>query len=152
MVNFVAEESSHTVPIIIMKYVQGGTLEDLILQTDISFDSSISLVQQLMEVLNYLHNHQVIHRDIKPANILIVSETRRLTIKLCDFSLSRKGLLAKTLCGTKLYVAPEVFSKQPYDVRIDIWSVGVVIIQTRKGLPRRPTQSRSRKVLYSSPT
>lgn len=130
-----------------MEYVQGGTLENLILHTDISPDSSISVLQQLVEVLNYLHNHEVIHRDIKPANILIIPETRRLTIKLCDFSLSRKGSLAKTLCGTGLYVAPEVFSKQPYDARIDIWSVGVVVIQTCKGLPRRPTQSHSRKVL-----
>ena len=74
------------------------------------------------------------HRDIKPANILLQSRDP-LHIKLTDFGLSRASDDLTTLCGTPLYLAPEVYKKGSYTPAVDIWSLGVVAFECAYDLP-----------------
>ncbi|TNJ26662.1 Kinase, NEK [Giardia muris] len=91
---------------------------------------------QLLLALEYCHSptkpdfelgEVVIHRDIKPANILVADED---VIKLADFGFSRtfnSSDMLNTQLGTPNYTAPEILSKQPYNEKADIWSLGCVM-------------------------
>ncbi|TNJ27660.1 Kinase, NEK [Giardia muris] len=95
-----------------------------------------NIMGQLLLALEYCHSPSkpgfdygtvIIHRDIKPANVLIRDDG---CIKLCDFGFSRactSGEMAATVLGSPMYTAPELFRRQPYDCKADIWSLGCVI-------------------------
>ncbi|CAG8651095.1 9647_t:CDS:2, partial [Scutellospora calospora] len=83
--------------------------------------------------IKYLHDHRIAHRDLKPENILM-SSAANLEVKISDFGLSKllgpEHSLMKTLCGTRLYVAPEVIARTPnrsYGRAVDMWSLGVIL-------------------------
>ena len=85
--------------------------------------------QQLGDGLQYLIENNIIHRDLKPQNILLTNE---LNIKITDFGFARKfdkNILLNTLCGSPMYMAPEIINKQDYSIKSDLWSVGIIIYQ-----------------------
>ncbi|UXI16383.1 Bardet-Biedl syndrome 7 protein [Sarcoptes scabiei] len=95
----------------------------------------------VISALHYLHQMKVIHRDVKPSNILI---NRNGQIKLCDFGIS--GYLvdsvAKTFeAGCKAYMAPErlVPNQKGYDIRSDVWSLGLSLFEIATGKFPYPT-------------
>lgn len=79
----------------------------------------------------------IVHRDIKPANILLW-RVEPPHIKFTDFGLSSVESKLATFCGTKLYLAPEVYKDKPYTSSVDIWSFGLVVFECAYGLPARP--------------
>ncbi|KAL0235455.1 hypothetical protein GEMRC1_002037 [Eukaryota sp. GEM-RC1] len=85
---------------------------------------------QLVSALKYLHDNRVIHRDLKPQNILICSNG---CIKLCDFgfarALSKSTIVARSIKGTPLYMAPELVQERAYDHTIDLWSLGIILYE-----------------------
>jgi len=83
----------------------------------------------------------VAHRDLKPENILVESRSP-LSIKLADFGLANDRPELKTVCGTQRYTAPEVYLGSKYTASVDLWSLGVIILQYMYGLPRAPRQRR----------
>ncbi|MCJ1304427.1 hypothetical protein MMC08_007239, partial [Hypocenomyce scalaris] len=98
--------------------------------------SSISVLLQVLEALEYLHANGVVHRDIKPANILVQSRTN---LKLGDFGLAQNNSTFKTFCGTPKYCAPEITKEEMlYDPKVDIWSLGVVVFERSYDCPERP--------------
>ena len=120
-----------------MECLDLGSLSDQHRQAPISLDETLTILQQGASVLTYLHDRQrpIAHRDIKPGNILVYSRLP-LHIKLSDFGLSKvSDDYLKTHCGTKRYMAPEVFTGRSYDVSVDIWSLGVVVYQYAHYLP-----------------
>eukprot|EP01080_Neovahlkampfia_damariscottae_P006188 gene6188-10195_t len=77
--------------------------------------------------IQYIHNEHVIHRDLKPQNIFLTDD---LKVKIADFGLSCQSsfkTLKKTLCGTKLYAAPEVLEDVGYNYTCDLFSLGGII-------------------------
>ncbi|MCL4112890.1 UNVERIFIED_CONTAM: hypothetical protein GTU68_004435 [Idotea baltica] len=97
-------------------------------------------VNQLASALAYCHERKVIHRDLKPENILIDGEGR---LKIADFGWCVQSPNARrtTVCGTLDYLAPEIVENRPYDEKVDIWSLGVLIFELVTGKPSFETFS-----------
>ncbi|OUZ99363.1 Protein kinase domain [Macleaya cordata] len=94
--------------------------------------------QQLGAGLKVMHAHHIIHRDLKPENVLLSTPDTSAVIKIADFGLSRivhTGDYAETVCGSPLYMAPEVLQFQRYDEKIDMWSVGAILFELLNGFP-----------------
>uniref|UniRef100_A0A914WAN9 non-specific serine/threonine protein kinase n=1 Tax=Plectus sambesii TaxID=2011161 RepID=A0A914WAN9_9BILA len=97
----------------------------------------------------------IVHRDLKPQNILLCNPTRRpnppsseLTIKLADFGFARflnDGVMAATLCGSPMYMAPEVIMSLQYCAKADLWSIGTIIFQCLTG--KAPFQAQTPQAL-----
>ena len=114
---------------IVMEYLPGGELYDLILKKQkFTEDEARKIFQQLICAIEYCHSHGVVHRDIKPENILLDDQEN---IKLGDFGLATyclDGRFLYTSCGSVNYAAPEIVSGKPYSgPEVDIWSIGVVL-------------------------
>ncbi|NXO31146.1 CHK2 kinase, partial [Horornis vulcanius] len=80
-----------------------------------------------------LHDNGIIHRDLKPENVLLSSSEEICLIKITDFGQSKilgEASLMKTLCGTPMYLAPEVLNSlgtAGYSRAVDCWSLGVIL-------------------------
>lgn len=117
--------------------VGGGTLEDVMTKhpRGVGEEEARALFHQLCCSLEYLHARGVVHRDLKPENVMLTKgEEGGSTLKVTDFGLSRvvtAQSLMTTVCGTPLFLAPEVFeavrTAQGYDARVDMWSAGVML-------------------------
>ncbi len=100
------------------QYCDGGDLNELIQRSAPMGEEQIaSLVDQLASALHYLHERNIVHRDLKPQNILLClgADRERINLKLADFGFARHLLtedMAATFCGSPLYMAPEVSSKE----------------------------------------
>ncbi|KAG2394037.1 hypothetical protein C9374_003801 [Naegleria lovaniensis] len=86
----------------------------------------------MIESIKFCSARGVIHRDIKPSNMLIEAVDGRMVIRLADFGLS-KALMAKqmanTMCGSPLYAAPEIYNRTGYTSAVDVYSLGVTILE-----------------------
>jgi eukaryotic-like serine/threonine-protein kinase len=126
----------HGVHYLVMRYVKGGTLGNLIDAGTLSLERAVRLVSQLGEALAYAHQHGVIHRDIKPANILIGQDGN---VFLSDFGIAK--VVEETLqltgegqaIGTPAYMAPEQVQGHGSDARTDIYALGILLYQAVTG-------------------
>lgn len=116
---------------LVMELVKGGELFDKIVDKgQYSEKDACNIVKQIVAAVQYMHEHGVCHRDLKPENLLCAGEEgKEELVRIADFGLSKifeSGEELKTACGTPDYVAPEVLECKPYDMAVDIWSVGVI--------------------------
>jgi non-specific serine/threonine protein kinase len=95
----------------------------------IDINTKINWIKQLTSGLLYLHHNKIMHRDIKPQNLLINYNNE---IKIIDFGFARHfetENLMNTVCGSPLYMSPELFINRMYDYRTDYWSMGIIFYQ-----------------------
>ena len=115
---------------ILMEYVDGETLSQLIASNPDYFREkkhSDKFVRQLLGVLGYLHNHQVLHLDLKPDNILLTHINH--DVKLIDLGFCYTDTFEDTQGHTNSFAAPEQLSGEKVDVRSDIYAFGKVLEQ-----------------------
>ncbi len=135
-VHDVGEEDG--VPYFVMRYTDGGDLNDLIARRSLTIARAAALIGQVAEALAYAHRQGIIHRDVKPANILMSRDGDPL---LTDFGIAKiyEDTLQLTgegmMVGTPTYMAPEQLQGQPVDPRTDIYALGVVLYQVLTGEP-----------------
>jgi Flp pilus assembly protein TadD/predicted Ser/Thr protein kinase len=139
---------------LIMEFVDGVNLRQMLQARRLSPRESMSIVPQICEALQYAHDHGVVHRDIKPENVLVDKQGR---VKIADFGLAKLlGAAPQTerltrpadVMGTPHYMAPEQVEKPlEVDHRADIYSLGVVFYEMLTGeLPLGRFAAPSKKV------
>lgn len=113
--------------VIIIEYVDGVTLQQILQQGKLSPSTTQKIFEELCDALHYMHSLQVIHRDIKPENIMLTHNGQNL--KLIDFGLAciDSQTLFKQPAGTRRYASPELLNGESIDNRSDIYALGVII-------------------------
>ena len=114
---------------IILEYFKNGDLSKVINNKILTEVQSQNYSMQLKDGIKYLYEHNIIHRDLKPQNILVSDEN---ILKICDFGFARyfnKDLMLGTLCGSPLYMAPEIMANNKYNNKSDLWSLGIIIYE-----------------------
>ena len=129
-------ESENSISLL-MEYVDGGTIYDLISKQGPLPEKEVSkYCQQILKGLEYLHEAKIGHRDLKCANILLVNYS---TCKLADFGISKDDIRSlsgcSTLCGTAYWMSPENLLEQNYGYKCDIWSFGCTALEMLNGEP-----------------
>ncbi|CAK7226049.1 hypothetical protein SCUCBS95973_006072 [Sporothrix curviconia] len=94
------------------------------------------VLYQMAKALKFMAKCNLVHRDIKPANILYDTRVRPdgefyYHFQLADFNLSNEVATARTVAGTPVFMAPEVYDRQPQSFSADIWSLFVTIVWIR---------------------
>ncbi|XP_068608035.1 serine/threonine-protein kinase PAK 6 [Brachionichthys hirsutus] len=121
---------------VIMEYLQGGALTNIVSEIRLSEEQIATVCEAVLQALAYLHSQGVIHRDIKSDSILLTLDGR---VKLSDFGfcaqISKDIPKRKSLVGTPYWMAPEVISKSPYGTEVDVWSMGIMVVEMVDGEP-----------------
>ncbi|KAL3905171.1 MAG: hypothetical protein SGPRY_011010 [Prymnesium sp.] len=124
---------------LLLEFCPGGDLMKLIKTKGAqSEQSSLSYLAQLALGLQQLRSRNLIHRDLKPQNLLLSSTAPNATLKIADFGFARQMAthdMAETLCGSPLYMAPEILRSQKYDAKADLWSVGTILYELLTATP-----------------
>ncbi|XP_011153997.1 serine/threonine-protein kinase ULK2 [Harpegnathos saltator] len=151
------KDSTHNV-FLIMEYCNGGDLADyLTAKGSLSEDTIRLFLRQIAEAMKILHEKGIVHRDLKPQNILLsysggraCPQPHQITVKIADFGFARflkDGVMAATLCGSPMYMAPEVIMSHKYDAKADLWSLGTIVYQCLTG--KAPFQASNPHALKS---
>eukprot|EP01130_Rhizamoeba_saxonica_P018610 TRINITY_DN9375_c0_g1_i1.p1 TRINITY_DN9375_c0_g1~~TRINITY_DN9375_c0_g1_i1.p1 ORF type:complete len:376 (-),score=56.51 TRINITY_DN9375_c0_g1_i1:99-1226(-) len=124
--------------VIATEYISGSTLSKIISYcAPLSEDVIVYILNGLLQGLNYIHSNFIAHRDIKPSNIMI---TKGGVIKIIDYGLcadTSNGPLISA-AGSSYWMAPELINREPHGTLVDIWSIGIIIMQMITGhLPAR---------------
>ena len=133
MITAVEEDDAHY---LVMEYVGGGSLRDLINQEGaLSLDRILKIALELADALVRTHHLQIIHRDLKPDNVLLAEDG---TPRLTDFgvaSMADNAQLTVTgmWMGTPHYLSPEACNGEKLDGRTDIWGFGVILYEMLTG-------------------
>ncbi|MFW6070591.1 MAG: protein kinase domain-containing protein, partial [bacterium] len=124
---------------IVMEYVSGGTLRDLLEEGPLPMPQALDIALELADALARAHHLNIIHRDLKPDNVLMADDgTPRLTdfglayLKRDDMRLTQTG----AIIGSPAYMSPEALRGDELDARSDIWSFGVLLYEMLAG--RKP--------------
>ncbi len=136
-------DSAH-VPYIVMEYVHGKTLRDLIRSKDISVDQAIDYTLGVLSALDYSHRSGIVHRDIKPANVMVTEDDRGVLgqVKVMDFGIARTisdssatMTQTQTVMGTAQYLSPEQARGESVDARSDLYSAACLLYEMLAGRP-----------------
>ena len=122
----------------IMEYIAGGNIYSLVPKTSfqsVTTQQIASMMKDVISAVYFLHhmNPKIVHRDIKPENVLL---DKGNVAKLTDFGWSnymQGDIKRTTVCGTPVYLAPEIINKQGHDEHVDIWCIGVLLFELIAG-------------------
>jgi serine/threonine protein kinase len=117
---------------VVLERMFGGDLIDRIIEkAHYTENDAKGVCKNLLKGVKHCHERKIANRNLKPENLLLVSKDSDTDVRISDFGYAKKVLYANSLrtqCGTEGYVAPEILSHKPaYDVKCDMWSLGVIL-------------------------
>ena len=129
-----------TVPYIVMEFVDGMTLRQLLASgRRLLPERALEITAGILSALDYAHRHGIVHRDIKPANVML---TRTGEVKVMDFGIARAMndvgttmTATSAVMGTAQYLSPEQARGEVVDARSDLYSTGVLLYELLTGRP-----------------
>jgi serine/threonine-protein kinase len=132
--------AGNPVPYIVMEYVEGSTLPDLLASgSKLVPERALEIVDGVLAALAYSHQQGIVHRDIKPANVML---TKAGEVKVMDFGIARAmddmgATMTQTsaVIGTAQYLSPEQARGQQVDARSDLYSTGCLLYELLTGRP-----------------
>lgn len=131
--------SSVSVPFIVMEYIEGQTLREVLNEHGtLTIDEALDVVAGVLAPLEYSHRNGIVHRDIKPANVMLTPEG---DIKVMDFGIARalkdnSGLTqTQSVVGTAQYLSPEQARGEVVDARSDLYSTACLLYELLVGRP-----------------
>ena len=143
-------ESPAGQPFIVMEYIKGETLNDLLQKSALTIPQSVQIIEAVAEALGAAHKQGIVHRDIKPSNVLVNKDG---DAKVVDFGLVKQlhdgqppesspdanTLMARTasniIVGTPLYLSPEQAMGADVDARSDLFAIGALLYECLAGRP-----------------
>ncbi|XP_064806796.1 calcium/calmodulin-dependent protein kinase type II delta chain isoform X2 [Oncorhynchus masou masou] len=133
----ISEEGFHY---LVFDLVTGGELfEDIVAREYYSEADASQCINQILESVQHIHQHDIVHRDLKPENLLLASKMKGAAVKLADFGLAIEVQGDQQawfgFAGTPGYLSPEVLRKDPYGKPVDIWACGVILYILLVGYP-----------------
>eukprot|EP01113_Clastostelium_recurvatum_P017458 TRINITY_DN2048_c0_g1_i1.p1 TRINITY_DN2048_c0_g1~~TRINITY_DN2048_c0_g1_i1.p1 ORF type:complete len:520 (+),score=73.75 TRINITY_DN2048_c0_g1_i1:57-1562(+) len=124
---------------VVMEFMGGGCLTDVLESFDMVQLTEAQIAyasRETLRALAYMHSFHRVHRDIKSDNVLLGSDG---AVKLADFGyaaqLTRDRQHRKTIVGTPYWMAPELIRGEPYGTKVDIWSLGIMVMEMAEGEP-----------------
>uniref|UniRef100_A0A3Q1IGD6 calcium/calmodulin-dependent protein kinase n=1 Tax=Anabas testudineus TaxID=64144 RepID=A0A3Q1IGD6_ANATE len=133
----ISEEGFHY---LVFDLVTGGELfEDIVAREYYSEADASHCINQILESISHIHQHDIVHRDLKPENLLLASKMKGAAVKLADFGLAIEVQGDQQawfgFAGTPGYLSPEVLRKDPYGKPVDMWACGVILYILLVGYP-----------------
>lgn len=126
---------------LVMEYYNRGDFSKFLKRRPLKEKYAIKYLKQIAEGMKYLLSHKIIHRDLKPQNILVSDAG---TLKITDFGFARyfdSDILIQTICGSPMYMAPEIMKNKKYDYKSDLWSIGIIFYEMLIG--KTPFQAKN---------
>jgi len=128
---------------LVMEYVEGPTLSARLRRSPLASGDAAVLAHDLAEALSVVHSRGIVHRDVKPSNVLLAPPVRRdrpWAAKLADFGIAHvledpRLTTPGLVIGTATYMAPEQVSGGELTAAADIYSLGLVLLETLTGEP-----------------
>ncbi len=122
---------------LVMEYCDYGNLSSFLKGKPLKEKYVKNFMKQIASSTKYLLSYNIIHRDIKPQNIMMIDKE---TIKLTDFGFAKifnsdEDKMAQTICGSPIYMAPEIIKCNNYSIKTDLWSIGIILYEMSIGKP-----------------
>lgn len=124
---------------VVMEYMDGGCLTDILEQFDtvrLNEEQIAFICLETLKALQYIHQKHRIHRDVKSDNVLLNTKGE---VKIADFGyaaqLTQQQQKRNTVVGTPYWMAPELIRGHDYGTRVDIWSLGIMLMELAEGEP-----------------